>query len=955
MLLAAVGVVQTLALRAETFDYAKDEMLTKAQVTLPSSHLSLGGLLALCEKQTDFRFFYMKSELSLETVINFTPGGKLPLSTVLNVASNQAGIVFKRKNRQIAVRPRHAPDSVPAPGSSKLIEPDNGEITTMGSFVVSAYNEQIEKSLDGQRDAETLSSVLTAEKIGTFPDRNTAEALQRLAGLAVARDLGEGRYIVMRGLNTEYNSTSLDGAQIAATDSGTRQIGLDTLPSDSIGSIKVTKVSTPDMPGDGMGGSVQIKSRSAFDAKGTVLSVYSQGQYSDYLSSIRGVKTGGAYGDVFAKGKLGVMLSGSWQYRPYTLDQIDVANETGWAGSSGVPKPVASPSNGQSYWAMGPDLSFRRYQLSQKRKSLSANIEFKPNATSLFYVRALYSAYDTKEWRWTTNVPLSNGTLTALGEGTGTYSAMRRLMVYFRERFRNYNLNSVTTGGSMMLGKWQVEGNLGYSEGKEARPRQFEMQFRHSARDQTWSYSFDRDFYQPDVTLISGPSPLDPATYNENNRMRITNLTAVEKNQIAALDLNRSLLEDTQTQVSLKLGSMIRHKVKTNEQELYNYAVPSSLTFSSVADTINPFPYFASARISADKALAAFYNNRSAFTPTRDVSNSTLNDWEVKEDVLSAYAMATARFAQKFTVIGGLRVEQTNTDSLGYEMAGTAVRPANGKSNYTNYLPGVHLRYNLTPKVVFRSSWSKTLARAPFNQIAISRSYDPDDASGTVTQGNPALKALQSGAWDASAEYYFNKTGMVSIAGFYKDISNFTYRTLIPKGDPLTGRDLSTYVNGPSAKLKGLELAYQQQLPFLPAPLNGLGVIANLTLIRSSANYPTRTDTDIPLIGQSNTVGNIGLTYERQWFYYRIALNYRSPRLDERVALGSTAQTDQYIDDDLQVDMSCTFRLSKHVEIYGEWLNVNRQTFRYYEGTPARFVRRDIYGSTVNFGARWRL
>jgi TonB-dependent receptor len=210
--------------------------------------------------------------------------------------------------------------------------------------------------------------------------------------------------------------------------------------------------------------------------------------------------------------------------------------------------------------------------------------------------------------------------------------------------------------------------------------------------------------------------------------------------------------------------------------------------------------------------------------------------------------------------------------------------------------------------------------------------------------------------WDASIERYLPSLGLLSAAVFQKDIKNFTYQRTVPGGDPATGYTLVTFVNGPKGKISGLELAWQQQLRALPAPFNGLGFMANYTRTDSEATYPTRPGETLDFIGQSREVGNVALTFERAGFFLRAALNFRSPRLREDEPLGADAASDRWVDDHKQFDVTLSYRLSPHWEIYAEGLNLTNEPFRvYFAKNGTRLAQFEEYGVSANFGVRWRL
>ena len=166
-----------------------------------------------------------------------------------------------------------------------------------------------------------------------------------------------------------------------------------------------------------------------------------------------------------------------------------------------------------------------------------------------------------------------------------------------------------------------------------------------------------------------------------------------------------------------------------------------------------------------------------------------------------------------------------------------------------------------------------------------------DDVNHLVTQGNAQLAPLEAINWDASLEHYYSPLGVVSAAVFYKSIKNFAYQAQSGT-DPATGYLLTTYFNGPTAWIYGLELNWAQRFGFLPPPFNGLGVAANATVGDSQASYPTRPGETIPFTGFAKKAGNAALTYDHAGLHLQAAVNYHGARLESGSVIGANATQD---------------------------------------------------------------
>lgn len=801
------------------------------------------------------------------------------------------------------------------------------------------------RAINQQRGAATLKNIVAADEIGNFPDENAAEALQRVPGLALYRDQGEGRYIVVRGINYTLNSVTLNGAKLASPESGDRGIALDVIPADALASVEVTKVATPDLDGEGLGGQVNIKTKSPFDHEGLNASFTAQGNYSA-LAGEFGTKFNGVVSNVTADGKVGLLVAPTWQKRKFGSYNFE---EDGWSRET-------SPTDGQEYYVL-EGLNFRDYQIERKRSGVSAALEGKPSEQTRVYLRTTYNHFTDNEYRNRSVFDFTEGTLIAATADSATFNAQRRWRRDVRLREKDQELFAGMVGGETRVGDWQVDGQLAASRGHEENPGESSVRFRHNTRDGSFRYTFT-DPYHLTLEQLAGGAIADPTTY-AFQRIDYSNDSGNEHEFDAGLNARRDL--NTASPSSVKFGALYRAKKKDKEVEAYELdSAPADFTYANLAGGPGDYPYLSVPRIDGDRASTAFFGNFGAFSGDRIFEDSELEDWVSHEDVLSAYAMGSTKLGNT-TVIAGVRVERTEFDTTGndLDLANEVVLGRTTSSrNYTNWLPGVYLRHDVNRNLTLRASWSNSLARPSFGESAAFTGINDDDAE--VTQGNPGLKALTSANLDASIEYYLPSLGLVSAGVFHKQIENFSYQVEIPGGyAPQPTYDLTTFRNGSDGKITGLELAYQQQLRMLPAPFDGLGLLANVTFSDSEATYPTRPGETLPFIGQSKTIGNLALTYEKGGFFTRLAMNFRSERLREDEPIGGGRYEDRYVDDFRQLDLTMRYRFTPQWEFFFDWINITNEPFRVYFKSPANQGRRltqfEEYDWSMNFGVRWKL
>lgn len=150
-------------------------------------------------------------------------------------------------------------------------------------FSVNSYQSATARALNMQRSSENLKNIVASDQFGQFADTNAAEALNRLPGVSVERDQGEGRYVVIRGIDPNLNSVALDGVALASPDDSERATLLDTVPIEVLNTLEVTKAVTPDQPGDAIGGYVNLRSPSAFDYDKRTARISGAMLYSDLV------------------------------------------------------------------------------------------------------------------------------------------------------------------------------------------------------------------------------------------------------------------------------------------------------------------------------------------------------------------------------------------------------------------------------------------------------------------------------------------------------------------------------------------------------------------------------------------------------------------------------------------------------------------------------------------------
>lgn len=789
----------------------------------------------------------------------------------------------------------------------------------------------IDQALKEQRSSDSIKSVVHADGVAQLPDENVAEAVQRLPGVSVERDQGEGRFVSVRGLGPDLNSVTINGTLVPSPESERRAVALDVLPSELVQSLSVIKTLTPDMDANSLGGTVDVKSLSAFDHKGLFYTGSSEASY-DKNTHQTSPKFSGAISDRFSLGdgidNFGVAAALSWQKRDFGSDNVETGGA--WDFEQG---------------AKLQEFEQRDYDISRERAGGGLNFDYKPDDLSSYYLRTLYSRYKDSETRNSTSLefadPLAAG---ELGDAEGS----RKL----KQREETQEIQSYVLGGERMFGLWTLSGQAGYSRSSEDSPGHI----ANAAFNGTDNFA-DSGFYDNDKPRpIIGQSFYNPDNFSlDKVDWEKQKTTDTEKN--LRLDLARDYdLSGYASQV--KFGGKVSRRNKDNNLDAWVYEDFDDLGFSDEQLNLSRFQkgtvdyrlgqFGPGISGSAIKQLIGGLNQADFY----DETESRVNDFKISEDINAGYLMNTIDI-DDWRFIAGLRYEATEFEAKGTGATDGEFQSTETKRRYHHWLPGLHARYQLDKNTQVRAAWTKSVVRPTFGQLAPGFVIDDDEAS----FGNPDLKPLESSNLDLGIEHYMGHAGTVSAFVFYKDIKNFVYNTdLAGTGAWADFSEAHTFANGDSAKLYGLELAYSQKFDWLPAPWNGLLLGANTTFSRSDAEIEgfdaasgINRKRSIDLPNQSDTVGNLMLGWEDDKLSLRLSANYKSDYLFELASINDKAH-DLHVDAQTFVDFSARYSLTKNLQVSFEAQNLTDEPYFVYTGSRSYNGQYEEYGPTYKLG-----
>ena len=802
-------------------------------------------------------------------------------------------------------------------------------------------------------NADNIINVLPADVITSLPNANLADALGRLPGVTLERDEGEGKYVQVRGTEPRLTNVTVDGVNLASAET-VRQVKLDIIPANLVESVQINKTLQADMPADGIGGSIDLRTKNAEDVPTVFLE--STGGYTPIIGGRPVYQFDGTLGKRFLEHKLGLLGGGSYDWNGRGINDVE-------------PGPAVFGAYDQ-----------RDYQYYRERLGFAGTADYKFSDTSNVYLKGLYSHFNNfgNRWDYQLSTPLVSATQ---GDGTGTVS--------FGAEVRRpvQDLGSLQAGGrhvtTRFLLSWDVESSVGRTRDQGYS----DATFAPVDGSPLNSIPFALDTSQPllpKLTPQNGVNVYDP-TQMEYTGERIQNSYSpeVDLGFGASLAMSYSAAGHPST---FELGGRFRNVHKFQNLDTRQY-IPNAAPGDSSLRMTNFLGSFTD---------PGYYGGSYQFGPTVNYTSTTFsgaetldptqttigNNFNQVEKVAAGYLMNTVD-VQRFRIVAGLRFENTGENIKGYTAAtaGGAATPTVGAGSYLDVLPSASVRYKLTPSQGIRLVYGRGLSRPNFSDLVPFASIQPGGVRTTSTIGNPNLRAEHADNLDLLYEQSLNPVGLLQAGVFYKRLTDpiIALSQTLNAGTP--NQVIQTRpLNAGSAYLYGFEIAFQQHFPYLPGMLNGLGLSANYGYTASQVTFPPATNpdgtssgvgrTDHPdLLRQAPHTWNISPTYDKRGLSVRLGLAFNAANIfsynysdknagafDPTTSSGGGLKGpngDQYLYSHLQVDLQGEYALPKGFTVVAYGLNLSNEVFGFYQGSTIYPIQREFYKQTFGGGLRW--
>ena len=826
-------------------------------------------------------------------------------------------------------------------------------VVKLDTYVVSGLRGSLSSAADiKQSNLQVVDSVVASD-IDKLPDINVSYALSRVPGVQLAHTfsgLGGNGAVTIRGLNQITNT--LDGRQVitpggiangtAGVGVGQRNFDYSQIPSALIAGIDVYKTAGASQIDGGLGGLVDVRMRRPFDFAPGFGGGATVGTSYSTLSG-ENEQNFNVFANATAKtdfGKIGLLVALSDITTPWREDAIGIGN----------PVASATVTTGVSTALLSSGYNVNSSYGQFKTEGLNAVLQWEPNDHWQFYV-----GYNPNKWRniqdtqqFTTALSASNAVAGSGQMFSGSTTAVRSASfanvtgtAFAITRDLQNQLDMVNFGGRYINGDLTVKFDANRYTSSN---RFYNNLVFASVSIPSLTYNLEGEI--PSVQ-IAGVSLQDPSVYRLNQvnyRLFPSNTEGNAARLDAEYNLKKGFLS--------KIAGGLRYATTSSDNYptglfLGSFTIPGTANllsqypgqwgsapiqnfFSGYGQPQIP-PYLTGATAIMRDANAFYKAYGATNTPDTSTTINRLSLFAIEETTTALYLMP--QFSGKvsgYQLDGniGLRAVETKNDTNGFQGPNSASAvPLKLKNSYWNYLPSFNGRMQLNEHLYVRVAASKTITRPNFGSLSPSLTLNANPVNPALnsgSQGNPGLQPISGSNYDLSLEYYFNKSDLIYVAGFRKDVKGFIASFSEQRTYDGVTYVISTSRNLNPATIQGFEAGFQHFFTELPAPFDGLGLQANFTYVDSST--PTTVGgagtVTTPLTNLSKESYNIIGIYEKGPFSARVAYNYRSNFVTGFAFFVNAGLLNQTMMGYADLDASLNYSLTKNVQIAVQGVNL---------------------------------
>lgn len=849
------------------------------------------------------------------------------------------------------------------------------------AIVVTGFRAALESAVAEKKNRDQVVESVSAEDIGRLPDASIGESIARLPGLASQRVSGRSSSISIRGFGPDLSSTLLNGREQTSTGDN-RAVEYDQYPSEIMSQVLVYKTAMPSIVGQGLSGTVDLRTVRPLEYGRRVISVGGRGSWADLGALNAGSKEYGyranaTYIDQFADDTVGIALSAGYLDEPY---QIQEFNSWGYADGPNGTKVIG----GSKSYVTSTEL---------KRLGVMGTLEFKPSANWTSTIDGFYSNFQDDQIKRGIELPLAWGNATLQpgftttsgvithGTFTGVEGVVRNDAFKRHAKLYSFGWNNkfttddgwtVTADASLSItdrNELSLESyaGTGYGAGVGATDT---VNFTTSETGTFFTHQLN--YSDPNLIVLTDPQGWggagNPQVGYYNNRIVHDEIHQIRGEVEKDLDGFVS---------SMKVGvNYTDHGKSLNPDEsivrLANGAtampLPSQFRLEPTQQAylgLGPILSYDPTALLAAGNIYTLVPNSSPDIPAKA--------FDISEHLFTAYFQGNLKAdlgAAQLTGNFGVQAVNTDQKSSGLLNVNGGYQQRTTGASYWDILPSANLSLRLPGDFVIRAAAARQMQRPRMDDMRQSLGYGVNTASLLIegSGGNPRLRPIRANAFDLTFEKYFGTKGYVAAQFFYKDLKSFIYNATVPfdyTNYPVTTGVQPTSkigiitqpINAVGGNIKGVELGGTLPLGELVHFLDGFGLTGGVsytdTKVIPGIGQPAE---DIP--GYSKWVAN-GTAYFEKWgFNLRGSVRYRSTFVGELSGFGGNRVRRRAADEtivDAQVGYDFHGGALNGLSLYVQGQNLTDEPFvTTNPGQPLQVIDYQVYGRRFLAGASFK-
>ncbi|MGH8036747.1 MAG: TonB-dependent receptor [Stenotrophomonas sp.] len=872
-------------------------------------------------------------------------------------------------------------------GTALAQDPASGAATDLDTVTVTGYRASVEKALDIKRGEAGVVDAIVAEDIGKFPDLNLAESLQRVPGVVITREAGEGRNISVRGLGPDFTRVRINGMEALTTVGAGDQSGgtnrgrgfdFNVFASDLFSQLLVRKTASADVEEGSLGATVDLRTARPFDYDGFTFATSGQASYNA-MAQKADPRIAALISNTWADGTFGGLLSVAYSER----QALEEGSNTGrWAngpsnGNFSAASPFTAARSANVYHPRFP--RYVQMEHEQKRLGVTGTLQWKPSDATEISLDTLYSKIDAKrDEHYIEAISFSRGTSSTprlvgkpnmivkdgvIENNALVYGEFDNVDIRTENRHDEWSteFKQIALNGQHRFGdNFTLSGKVGISRSKHENPIQTTIIMDKYDVD---GYSYDYRGNSRFPTLNYGIDPTNPAGW-ELAEIRLRPQYVDNDFDTGQVDFNWNISPGFR----LKGGILAKNYTfstvelrRASELAVPNFPtggkiVPVDMTEQAGLKGITGSPdQWVVPDLNAIANQFDIYSNSGIFA----VAPRANNVRSVDEEDRGGYLMgefSTELGSIPFSGNFGVRYVKTKQSSTGLSTLATGTVSTTVDRSYDDTLPSFNLVAEITPDFLIRLGAAKVMSRPGLGSLTPGATVAVAGGARTISSGNPNLDPIRATNVDLGFEWYFSEGAMAGIGLFYKDIESFvqTTREVAPYsasglpaelliGTGASPADDFTYtkpVNTPGGELHGVEANYIQPFTFLPGKWSNLGVQLNYTWVESQIQYINSSGQPVmkaDLTGLSKSSWNATLFYEGKVFSGRVSATNRDDYLTQvpGTEAGFNVDGTHGMTGTTFIDASIRYAISDKLELSLEGMNLTNEASDEWVYSPA--------------------